>query len=128
MTLLELIILLSAATGVVLLLISSYGMVRMHGVHQRMQAASVGASLGITALLVSAGLYYAREEQLWRMLALVALFFLTGPIATTAIARAAYRKQHHSARRDFVHDDMADPAYVADYVARDKADAEEAAP
>ena len=48
--------------------------------------------------------------QIWRMLALIALFFITAPVATTAMARAAYRTDSHD-HEDLGHDDMNNPRY-----------------
>lgn len=122
----EVSIVVPAGLGVVLMLISAYGMVRMRGVHQRMQAASVGASLGISLLMLSAGISYAGEAQFWRMVALVALFFVTSPIASTAIARAAYRRRRSQAQSLFVLDEMAGPAYKPDFEMHDSVKSESA--
>ncbi len=125
MTPLEIIVLAMAGLGTLMMLISAFGIVRLRGVHQRMHAASIGASLGIMMLLLSAGLYYIDSAQSGRMVLLVLFFFITSPIATTAIARAAYRKQYDRVSRHIVHDDMADPRYLPDY-AREEQEASHA--
>jgi len=106
--------LLLAGLGVIILLISAWGMVRMRGVHQRMQAASIGSSTGIALILISAGVYFRETDQMVRMVLLVVLFFITAPIATTAIARAAWRRPLDRTQEEFSRDDMADPAYRQD--------------
>ncbi len=108
------VVLLAAGLGVLTLLVSAYGMWRLHGVHQRMQAMSVGATVGMALLLLSAGIYFDRATLLLRMLVLVALYFMTAPIATSAIARAAYRRQRDRRQEIFFYDDMANPAYTQD--------------
>ncbi len=115
---LQIVVLLLAAIGVFFLLVSAIGILRFHGVHARMQAASVGGTLGIMTLLVSAGLYYHSSQELWRMLVLIILFAGTGPIATTAMARAAYRKAA-DINRFVALDEMASAEYVPDYATRD---------
>ncbi len=97
-----------AAFGVLIMLISTIGILRLPGVHARMHAVAKGATLGISCMLLSAGIYFG-EGQLLRMIALIGLFFVTAPIATTAMARAAYRCTAEE-RTFLVHNDMADVA------------------
>jgi multicomponent Na+:H+ antiporter subunit G len=91
-------------------LISSVGILRLPGVHARMHAIGKGSTLGISCLLLSAGLYFG-EGQLLRMIVLIGLFFITSPIAATAMARAAYRCSAGE-RAFLVYNDMADVAVV----------------
>ncbi len=81
--------LLLAGVGVLFMLLASVGVLRLRGVHNRMHAFSQ-ATLGVMLILLAVGSHYG-AGVLWRMVALVALYFVTGPIATTAMARAAYR-------------------------------------
>jgi multicomponent Na+:H+ antiporter subunit G len=90
MTLLEIAIVILASIGVLFTLISAIGIVRLPDVYARMHAAGKASTLGVSCLLLCAGLYYGQSE-LWRMVIFLLLFFITGPIATTAMARAAYR-------------------------------------
>lgn len=105
MTIREVAVIVVAAFGVVLMLISTIGILRLPGVHARMHAVGKGSTLGISCMLLSAGIYFG-EGELLRMIALIVLFFVTAPIATTAMARAAYRcnPEEHAY---LVHDDMA---------------------
>jgi multicomponent Na+:H+ antiporter subunit G len=83
-------ILILAAIGVFFMLVSSIGVLRLPDVYARMHAAGKASTLGVSCILLAAGLYYGQWEM-FRMVILIALFFATAPIATTAMARAAYR-------------------------------------
>jgi multicomponent Na+:H+ antiporter subunit G len=105
MTYREGIILAVTGFGVLIMLISTVGVLRLPDVYTRMHAAAKAATLGISCLMIAAGLYY--PEYLWRMLVLVILFFVTGPIATSTMARAAYRVATPSEKFVLHHDEMA---------------------
>lgn len=105
----EVLVLVLAAIGVAFLLISSVGIIRLPDVLSRMHAVGKAATLGVSALLLSAGFYFQGGE-VWRMAALIALFFITAPISTAAMARAAYRTRLHK-RESLQYNDMADPRY-----------------
>lgn len=96
-----------ATIGTLFMLISALGIFRLPDVFTRMHAAGKAATLGVSCLLLSTGLFFHAEGQLLRMIALIVLFFVTAPIATTTMARAAYRTRHH---KEFLlrHDDMAE--------------------
>jgi len=111
MTIHETIVVIIAAIGVLFMLISAIGVLRLPDVLARMHAVGKAATLGISALLLSAGLFF-QDGELWRMLALIALFFITAPIATTAMARAAYRTGAHK-EETLLHDDMDNPRYIS---------------
>jgi multicomponent Na+:H+ antiporter subunit G len=89
MTVGEIVILTVAAIGVFFMLVSSIGLLRLPDVYARMQSAGKATSLGIGCILLAAGFYYG-EWALLRMIILLALFFVTSPIATAAMAHAAY--------------------------------------
>jgi multicomponent Na+:H+ antiporter subunit G len=82
-----------AAVGVFFMLVSSLGVLRLPDVYARMQAAGKATSLGIPCILLAAGFFFG-EWALLRMVILLLLFFITGPIATTALAHAAYRTNY----------------------------------
>lgn len=86
-------ILLLAAIGVFFTTVSSIGVLRLPDVYMRMQAAGKATGLGIGCILLAAGFYYG-DWALVRMLILLVLFFITGPIATSAMAHAAYRTDY----------------------------------
>lgn len=106
MSLLELSVLIIAALGVIFMSISSIGMMRLPDVYARMHAAGKASTLGVACLLLAAGIFYG-ADLFWRMVALIVLFFVTAPIATSAIARAAHRStpEDHFLLQ---HDDMAE--------------------
>ncbi len=87
----ELVILALALTGTVFMLLSGWGMIRLPDVFARMHAAGMASTLGMMGLLLAAGVYFYDQGRLPTMIALIVLFFVTGPIATTTMARAAYR-------------------------------------
>jgi multicomponent Na+:H+ antiporter subunit G len=89
----ELGIFILAAIGVFFMLVSSVGILRLPDVYARMQAAGKATSLGIGCILLAAGFFHG-EWALLRMVVLLALFFITGPIATAAMAHAAYRTDY----------------------------------
>lgn len=102
----NLIVFLLAAIGTIFLLVSALGILRLPDVFCRMHAAGVAATLGISCLLLGTGVHFLEDGQMFRMIALIILFFVTQPIATTTMARAAYRT---GAADQFVlkHDDLA---------------------
>ncbi len=90
MTIYQIIILIIATIGVLFMLISAIGLLRLPDVYMRMHAGGKAATLGVICVLIAGGLYFG-SGQLPRMLILITLFFVTAPIANTAIARAVYR-------------------------------------
>ncbi len=105
MSMTEIVIVILAVIGTVITLISAIGILRLPDVYARMHAAGKTSTLGVSCLLLSAGIYFGKGE-LFRMIILLVLFFVTGPIATTTMARAAYRTDPE---REFIlhYDDMA---------------------
>ncbi len=89
MTLRETIVIVVAVIGVFFTLVSAIGIVRLPDVYARMHAAGKASTLGVSALLLSAGFFF--PGSLPGMVILIALFFVTAPVATTAMARATYR-------------------------------------
>ncbi|MEM7532028.1 MAG: monovalent cation/H(+) antiporter subunit G [Chloroflexota bacterium] len=105
----NLIIIILISIGCLFLLISSIGIVRLPDIYIRMHATGKAATMGISCLLLAAGAYFGTDE-LPRMIILIALFFITAPIATTTMARAAHRQSMKSAESSsqffLKHDDM----------------------
>ncbi len=87
----EMFAVLLAAIGVALMLVSAVGLLRLPDVFSRMHAAGKATTVGVSCLLLSAGIYFWDENLFFRMLVLIALIFATSPISTSAMARAAYR-------------------------------------
>lgn len=90
MTITEIILLVISTIGVGFMLVSAIGILRLPDVFSRMHAAGKAATLGVSCLLLAAGIYFG-GQWLWRSIVLILIFFITAPIATTAMARAAYR-------------------------------------
>jgi len=76
--------------GLALLFLGGAGLVRLHDPYERLQGAGVGDIGGATLVIV--GLVLARGWGATGGVVLVLLFFLlfTGPIATHAVAKAAF--------------------------------------
>jgi multicomponent Na+:H+ antiporter subunit G len=104
MTLQETIVIIIAAIGVIFTIISAVGIVRLPDVYARMHSAAKASTLGVSTILVSAGIHFPDDFPL--MVVLIFLFFVTAPVATTTMARATYRTDPE---RRFVlnYDDMA---------------------
>jgi multicomponent Na+:H+ antiporter subunit G len=117
MTTSEILIVIFAAIGVVFSFISAIGTVRLPDVYARMHAAGKASTLGVTGILLSAAIMF--PDQLVIVLILIILFFVTAPIATTTMARAAYRTDED---KNFVlhYDDLA--AYEAAQAAEQRND------
>ena len=113
MTTNEVWVLLLGGAGTLFMFISAVGILRLPDVHTRMHAVGKAATLGVSCLLLAAGLFF-RGGQIWRMAALILLFLVTAPIATAAMARAAYYTDKRASRR-MQYDDMADPRYQSEY-------------
>ena len=80
-----------AAIGVVFMLISAVGLLRLPDVFSRMHAAGKASTVGVSCLLLAAGVHFWNQDLFFRMLLLIALIFATAPISTSAMARAAYK-------------------------------------
>ncbi len=106
MTLAEFFILALATVGTLFMLISAIGILRLPDVYTRMHANGKAGTLGVSCLLLAAGLFYG-GTWLPRMVILIVLFFITAPIATTAMARAAYRVSDPAEKFDLRYDDIA---------------------
>lgn len=88
----EIIVLTIAAIGTLFIIVSAIGVLRLPDVLSRMHALGKAATLGIAGLLLSAGVFFYGEGSVFlRMILLIVLFFMTAPVATTTMGRAAYR-------------------------------------
>ena len=85
----NLIVILLAAIGTFFLLVSALGILRLPDVFTRMHAAGTAATMGISCLLLATGVHFLEDGQMLRMIALIFLFFVTAPIATTKASKAA---------------------------------------
>jgi multicomponent Na+:H+ antiporter subunit G len=93
MTAFEIVALITIAIGVFFTLVSSIGLVRLPDLYTRVHAAGKSGTLGIVGVLLGVGIYYIGQQNfpiVLRMLALIAFFFLTAPVAAHMLDRAAF--------------------------------------
>lgn len=77
--------------GALLLLVAAIGVVRMPDVLLRMSAVSKASSLGASLMLIGAALALWDGGAAARALAGTLFLFLTAPVASHLVGRAAYR-------------------------------------
>ncbi|HET6398126.1 MAG TPA: monovalent cation/H(+) antiporter subunit G [Candidatus Thermoplasmatota archaeon] len=76
--------------GILLLTIAGLGVLRMPDVFLRMQAASKASSLGAALVLAAVALHYHSVGDSSHAIAAIVLLFITIPVSTHLLARAAY--------------------------------------
>ena len=76
--------------GASFLLLAAVGIVRMPDLFTRMQTASKASTLGISLILLAAGLLLDDYAVGLRAILTISFFFVTAPVAAHMIARAAY--------------------------------------
>lgn len=77
--------------GGVFCLLAAMGVLLMTDLYNRMQAASKAVTLGATAIVFAAAVHFGEAGVVARSLLVCVFFFVTVPVATHLIARAAYR-------------------------------------
>jgi multicomponent Na+:H+ antiporter subunit G len=77
--------------GGLFMLLGAVGLVRMPDVFTRMQATTKAVTLGIACMLASVAIHFANLGVATRAVLVIALVFLTAPIAAHMIGKAAYR-------------------------------------
>lgn len=87
----ELVSVVLLVTGALLLLIAAIGVVRLPDVFLRMSAVSKASSLGAGLMLLAAAIWQAEISVIVRAVATILFLFLTAPVASHLIGRAAYR-------------------------------------
>lgn len=93
MSLLEAVTVLLAAIGVFFMVVSSIGIVRLPDLYTRVHAAGKAGTLGIVGVLLGVGVYYGASLNgavVLRMVTLIAFFFITAPVASHMLERAAF--------------------------------------
>ncbi|MBX0327476.1 monovalent cation/H(+) antiporter subunit G [Oscillochloris sp. ZM17-4] len=90
MTLIEILAVALTAVGVLFTLISSVGIIRMPDLYTRVHAVGKAGTLGVAGVLLGVAVSFADLLTGVKMLALVAFFFLTAPVATHMLDRAAF--------------------------------------
>ncbi|MFQ3661051.1 MAG: monovalent cation/H(+) antiporter subunit G [Chloroflexaceae bacterium] len=90
MTPLEIVTLLIMVVGVFFVVVSSVGLVRLPDLYTRVHAGGKSGTLGIIGLLLGAGIFFMSDLRIvFKMLILIAFFFITGPVAAHMLDRAA---------------------------------------
>ncbi|MBN1889020.1 MAG: Na+/H+ antiporter subunit G [Thermoflexales bacterium] len=79
-----------AGVGLFFMLVAAIGVLRMPDLFTRMHAATKASTLGISSLALAALVHFADFSVTARLLLIILFFFLTAPVATHALARAAY--------------------------------------
>jgi multicomponent Na+:H+ antiporter subunit G len=79
-----------AFSGVIAMILSSIGILRLPDVYTRLHAASQARTLGIGALLLSVAAYEWSIIVTIKMLLFVALFLFVMPVTAHMLVRAAY--------------------------------------
>jgi multicomponent Na+:H+ antiporter subunit G len=77
-------------SGVIFLLVASIGVLRLPGFFLRLHAASLARTLGLSAMLLGVAFQAWNGVTTLRVLAILGLFFLTGPLAAHMLGRAVY--------------------------------------
>ncbi len=76
--------------GSFFMLVAAVGLTRMPDLYTRMHGATKSTTLGITAIIVATAVYFSTSGAVTRAILVITFFFITAPIATHALARAAY--------------------------------------
>ncbi len=76
--------------GAFLMLVAALGVVRFPDVYTRMHAASKSVSLGLVCMLIALVLFFSTPMIAFKSVAGIIFVFLTIPVASHMIGRAAY--------------------------------------
>jgi len=80
-----------AALGAFLMVVAGLGIVRMPDLPTRMHASSKAGTLGAALILIGVAIAFADGAVAVRAILIIGFLFLTAPVASHVIARAAYR-------------------------------------
>lgn len=90
MTVQELLVVMLVSFGTFFILVAVVGLNRMPDLYTRMHGTTKSTTLGITAIVLATIVYFGTSAAITRAILVVVFFFLTAPIATHMLARAAY--------------------------------------
>lgn len=76
--------------GTFFMLVAAIGLTRMPDLYTRMHGAAKSTTLGITAIMIAVAVYFYNSAAVTRAILVIGFFFLTAPVATHVLARAAY--------------------------------------
>lgn len=77
--------------GSALIAIAGLGILRLPDVYARMHAATKAASLGLASILAGTALQFPGLDVVVKLVLAIVFQFLTAPVASHMIGRAAYR-------------------------------------
>jgi len=86
----DLLIMILATLGALLILIAAIGLVRMPDLYLRISVTTKAATLGVGLLLLCTGLYFSEVSITTRAIAIVFFLLLTAPIGAHLIGRSSY--------------------------------------
>lgn len=90
MTVQEILVVFLLSFGTIFILVAAIGLNRMPDLYMRMHGTTKSTTLGITAIVLATVIYFGTSAAITRAILVVLFFFLTAPIATHMLARAAY--------------------------------------
>lgn len=96
-----------ALAGTAFMALAAFGLLRMPDVYLRLSATSKSSTLGVALLLLGAALFFGQRQVTLRAAAIVLFVYLTTPVASHMIGRAARRagvRQWEGAIRDDMDD------------------------
>ncbi|MCS6889505.1 monovalent cation/H(+) antiporter subunit G [Chloroflexus sp.] len=79
-----------AAIGVVFMFLAAIGMLKLPDLYTRVHATGKAGTLGITGVLLAVAVHHGDLVAAAKMIALIAFFLLTAPVAAHMLDRAAY--------------------------------------
>lgn len=91
--LIDSLIIMLLAIGGLFSLLGAAGILVMPDLYTRMQAASKAVTLGATSIVLAAALHFQEAGVVARCLLVCVFLFVTIPVASHLIARAAYRSR-----------------------------------
>ena len=86
--------------GAVTIVIAAIGIVRLPDALSRQHASTKAGTVAVMLVVVGTMLIVPEAEWIWRLLVILLLLFLTLPLASHTLARAAYREQLESETDD----------------------------
>lgn len=90
MELKDVLTLIFATIGVVFILISAIGILKLPDLYTRVHASGKNGTLGIMGVLLGVAVHHGDLIAAAKMIALIAFFWLTAPVAAHMLDRAAY--------------------------------------
>jgi multicomponent Na+:H+ antiporter subunit G len=76
--------------GALLMFIAALGVARMPDLFTRMHSSTKSATLGVGLIMLGAAFYFGEFGMTMRAMAIIVFMFLTAPVASHMLGRAAY--------------------------------------